>query len=81
MVIKSYLSNAGAAPRGAALTQNPFIHLSRWAFTEISPTQTTEEPKTFKIPSRPAWGAWIEIVLLDVLKHVLRVAPRVGRVD
>ena len=31
--------------------------------------------------SRPAWGAWIEIVIRDAIRQLASVAPRMGRVD
>ena len=31
--------------------------------------------------SRPAWGAWIEIVLDRIAAALVVVAPRMGRVD
>ena len=31
--------------------------------------------------SRPAWGAWIETVMLPGICHAPEVAPHTGRVD
>ena len=31
--------------------------------------------------SRPARGAWIEILRIGVIRRIQRVAPREGRVD
>ena len=33
------------------------------------------------VESRPAWGAWIEMVMRFCFPLVLKVAPRMGRVD
>ena len=33
------------------------------------------------IPSRPAWGAWIETLSLGAVTAAAGVAPRMGRVD
>ncbi len=84
--VRSTIAAGSRAPHGARglkLVDNPASSIKECRAPHgARGLKLFKEVQTFTgLSSRPAWGAWIETVMLSPPYCKIRVAPRMGRVD